>query len=77
MLDGRWRTTVEAGLAPLGRSLHRLGLSADGLTVVGMLLAIGTGVLAIMLPAPNAANDRARRWRGPIAPSRANAFQPA
>jgi len=45
MLDGRWRTKVESGLAPVGRGLHRLGVSADGLTVIGLVLAIGTAVL--------------------------------
>jgi CDP-diacylglycerol--glycerol-3-phosphate 3-phosphatidyltransferase len=45
MLDGRWRTKVEAGLAPVGLGLHRLGVSANGLTLIGLVIAIGTGLL--------------------------------
>jgi CDP-diacylglycerol--glycerol-3-phosphate 3-phosphatidyltransferase len=42
MLDGRWRGNVERGLQPIGRGLHRLGITADGLTVIGLLFAVGT-----------------------------------
>jgi CDP-diacylglycerol--glycerol-3-phosphate 3-phosphatidyltransferase len=45
MLDGRWRAKAERGLDPAGRVLHRLGVSADVLTVFGLLAAIGTGAL--------------------------------
>ncbi len=45
MLDGRWRAKVERGLDPVGRSLHRSGISADGLTIVGLVVAVGTGLL--------------------------------
>jgi CDP-diacylglycerol--glycerol-3-phosphate 3-phosphatidyltransferase len=45
MLDGRWRAEVEERLAPVGRGLHRLGVSADGLTLIGLAIAIGTAVL--------------------------------
>ncbi len=45
MIDGRLRSKVEAALAPVGRMLHGLGVSADGLTLVGLALAIGTGAL--------------------------------
>ena len=37
MLDRRWRHGVERGLGPLGRGLRRLGVSADALTVFGLL----------------------------------------
>lgn len=45
MLDGRWRAKVEQGLDPVGRTLHHLGVSADGLTLLGLAAAIGTAVL--------------------------------
>jgi CDP-diacylglycerol--glycerol-3-phosphate 3-phosphatidyltransferase len=44
MLDGRWRSNAERLLDPLGRGLHRIGVSADGLTVVGLLVAAATAV---------------------------------
>lgn len=45
MLDGRWRARVEEGLEPVGKGLHALGVSADALTVFGLILAIATGAL--------------------------------
>jgi CDP-diacylglycerol--glycerol-3-phosphate 3-phosphatidyltransferase len=45
VLDGRWRATVERSLAPVGRGLHRVGVTADGLTVLGLVIAAATGVL--------------------------------
>jgi CDP-diacylglycerol--glycerol-3-phosphate 3-phosphatidyltransferase len=45
MLDGRWRANVERGLEPVGRGLDRIGVTADGLTLIGLAFAIGTGVL--------------------------------
>jgi CDP-diacylglycerol--glycerol-3-phosphate 3-phosphatidyltransferase len=45
MLDGRMRATVERGLAPLGRGLRRAGVTADVLTVVGLLCSVATAVL--------------------------------
>jgi CDP-diacylglycerol--glycerol-3-phosphate 3-phosphatidyltransferase len=45
MLDGRLRERAEAGLEPVGRALHRMGVSADVLTVLGLVAAIGTAVL--------------------------------
>ena len=36
MLDGRWRATVERGLEPVGQGLDRAGITADGLTVIGL-----------------------------------------
>ncbi len=45
MLDGRWRAKVERRLDPIGRGLHRSGISADGLTIVGLVVALGTAVL--------------------------------
>ncbi len=45
MLDGRWRAKAEATFEPLGRGLHFLGVSADGLTALGLVASVGTGVL--------------------------------
>jgi CDP-diacylglycerol--glycerol-3-phosphate 3-phosphatidyltransferase len=42
MLDGRWRAKVEQGLEPVGVGLHRMGISADGLTIIGLVIAIAT-----------------------------------
>jgi phosphatidylinositol phosphate synthase len=42
MLDGRWRAKVERGLEPVGHGLHRLGISADGLTLFGLAIALAT-----------------------------------
>ena len=42
MLDGRWRATVERGLEPVGQGLHRAGITADGLTIIGLVFAVGT-----------------------------------
>ncbi len=44
MLDGRWRATVERGLEPVGRGLHRLGVSPDVLTMTGVVVSIGAGM---------------------------------
>ena len=42
MLDGRWRAKVERGLEPVGQGLHRVGISADGLTIFGLAIAVVT-----------------------------------
>ena len=53
MLDGRWRTSFEKGLRPVGVSLRRTGITADHLTALGALMsvfaavAIGLGYLAL------------------------------
>jgi len=44
MLDGRWRAKVERGLEPVGHGLHRLGISADGLTLIGLVIAFATAL---------------------------------
>ena len=55
MFDGRWRTSVEQGLKPVGSSIRRSGLTADHLTGLGLLIAgacavaIGTGRLGLGL----------------------------
>jgi CDP-diacylglycerol--glycerol-3-phosphate 3-phosphatidyltransferase len=45
MLDRHWRKGVEQGLGPLGDRLRRLGVTADALTVVGLLCSIATAIL--------------------------------
>jgi CDP-diacylglycerol--glycerol-3-phosphate 3-phosphatidyltransferase len=42
MLDGRWRAKVERGLEPVGHGLYRMGISADGLTLIGLAIALAT-----------------------------------
>lgn len=44
MLDGRWRTSFEAGLRPVGLSLRRHGISADHMTALGAVMAVAAGV---------------------------------
>jgi phosphatidylinositol phosphate synthase len=45
MLDRRWREKAEQVLEPVGKTLHVVGASADGLTVFGLFAAAGTAVL--------------------------------
>jgi phosphatidylinositol phosphate synthase len=45
MLDGRWRAKAERSLEPVGRVLHLAGISADLLTVLGLVASIGTALL--------------------------------
>jgi CDP-diacylglycerol---glycerol-3-phosphate 3-phosphatidyltransferase len=45
MLDGRWRAKAEQGIEPIGRALARTGISADALTVFGLVAAVCTGLL--------------------------------
>jgi CDP-diacylglycerol---glycerol-3-phosphate 3-phosphatidyltransferase len=55
LFDGRWRTGVERGVRPVGSAIRRTGLTADHLTVTGLLLggaaavAIGAGRLGLGL----------------------------
>ena len=44
MLDGDWREAVDRGLIPIGRSLRRTGITADVVTVIGILMAAGAAV---------------------------------
>lgn len=48
MFDGNWRSTVDKGLTPIGHSLRRTGITADAITVVGILMA---GVAAVTIGA--------------------------
>ncbi len=44
MFDGRWRVTVDRGTGPVGRKLHRMGVTADVLTATGLISAAATAV---------------------------------
>jgi CDP-diacylglycerol---glycerol-3-phosphate 3-phosphatidyltransferase len=44
LFDGRWRSGVERGISPLGATLRRIGITADHLTGLGLLLAAATAV---------------------------------
>jgi CDP-diacylglycerol--glycerol-3-phosphate 3-phosphatidyltransferase len=44
MFDGRWRSSIEVGLKPIGRNLRRAGVRPDHLTVLGVLMATGAAV---------------------------------
>ncbi len=45
MLDRRWRARVERGLGPIGDRLRRLGVTADALTVFGLVCSVITALL--------------------------------
>lgn len=45
MLDGRLRTRVSQGLAPIGKGLEQAGISANFLTVVGLVFSVVTALL--------------------------------
>lgn len=45
MLDGRLRTRVSQGLAPIGKGLERAKISADTLTVLGLAFSVVTAFL--------------------------------
>lgn len=51
MFDGRWRSSIEKALVPVGRNLRRAGVRPDYLTVLGVVMAtaaaiaIGNGAL--------------------------------
>jgi CDP-diacylglycerol--glycerol-3-phosphate 3-phosphatidyltransferase len=44
MFDGRWRSTFEKGLRPVGSNLRRTGITADHLTALGVVVAGGAAV---------------------------------
>ncbi|MFZ4585123.1 MAG: CDP-alcohol phosphatidyltransferase family protein [Acidimicrobiia bacterium] len=45
MIDKRWRSKVEAALRPVGRGLHRIGVTPDALTIIGLLASCATAWL--------------------------------
>lgn len=44
MFDGRWRGTFEKGLRPIGVQIRRTGVTANHLTVTGLVMAGGAAV---------------------------------
>ena len=44
MFDGRWRTGVDRATAPIGSALRRTGVTADQLTVAGLVMAVASAV---------------------------------
>ena len=44
MFDGNWREAVDRGLTPIGVSLRRTGVSADMVTITGIVMATGAAV---------------------------------
>lgn len=44
MFDGHWRAPVEKGLAPIGTSLRKAGVTADAITIVGIVMAAGAAL---------------------------------
>ena len=48
MFDGNWRQGVDQVVRPIGRNLHRAGISADVLTVTGLVMS---GAMAVAVGA--------------------------
>ena len=44
MFDGRWRSTFEKGLRPIGASIKRTGITANHLTVTGLVMAVAAAI---------------------------------
>ena len=44
MLDGNWRNVVDRGLGPIGKNLHRAGITADVVTIIGILMAVAASI---------------------------------
>ena len=44
MFDGKFRTSVDRAVKPIGDGLRRTGLSPDHLTVMGLVVAVGAAV---------------------------------
>jgi CDP-diacylglycerol--glycerol-3-phosphate 3-phosphatidyltransferase len=44
MFDGRWRSSFEQGLKPIGANIRRTGITADHLTASGVVMAAGASV---------------------------------
>lgn len=44
MFDGRFRSSFETGLRPVGVRLHKMGVTADHLTILGVVAAAGSAV---------------------------------
>lgn len=80
MFDGRFRTNIEKGLAPVGRNLRRTGIKADHLTLLGIVMAaaaavaIGSGalrgglVLLLLTGLPDALDGAVAKASGTASP---------
>jgi CDP-diacylglycerol--glycerol-3-phosphate 3-phosphatidyltransferase len=44
MFDGRWRTTFDKGLRPIGDQIRRTGVTANHLTTTGLAMAVAASV---------------------------------
>jgi CDP-diacylglycerol--glycerol-3-phosphate 3-phosphatidyltransferase len=44
MFDGKFRTTVDRAVKPVGNGLRRTGMSPDHLTILGLVIAIGAAI---------------------------------
>ena len=44
MLDGRWKGDIERGLRPVGASLRKAGITADHLTIMGLVMAMAASL---------------------------------
>jgi CDP-diacylglycerol--glycerol-3-phosphate 3-phosphatidyltransferase len=44
MFDGRWRTSIERGLQPVGANIRRTGITADHLTAFGLVTAVAAAI---------------------------------
>jgi CDP-diacylglycerol--glycerol-3-phosphate 3-phosphatidyltransferase len=44
VLDGRWKGDIERGLRPIGRSLLKAGVTADKLTLTGLVMAVAAAI---------------------------------
>jgi CDP-diacylglycerol--glycerol-3-phosphate 3-phosphatidyltransferase len=44
MFDGRWRSSFERGLQPVGANIRRAGITADLLTAFGLMTAVGASI---------------------------------
>ena len=44
MLDGRWKSDIERRLGPLGSDLSKTGLTADHLTLAGIVMAVAAAM---------------------------------
>lgn len=45
MFDGNLRSTVDKAVQPVGRGLHRVGVTPDVLTATGLLMSVATAVV--------------------------------
>src|SRR4029450_7781282 len=44
MFDGRWRSTFEKGLRPVGAQIRRTGITANHLTLTGLAIAVAASL---------------------------------